>query len=362
MITLTLPLLLATASPSATTGTGDCIRFDTAPAGATVAIERGVRRSATAPAVFCDLRTGQSWRLSVSLPGWETRRARVRLGADGRLRVAGRRLALAARSLVLPGWGLAAAGERAAATLAFASTAAAGLDAVAAVADWRTERERRDAAAARLAASTVDDPALRDEVSRRTLEADAYRDRAIGALALAGWWHLGGIVTAGYRGSPPRVTPLEGGGYRLAVPRRSGRRAAVLSALWPGAGQFYGGHPERGALIQSAFVAAGMGAMDAWLRFRLRDIASDAAIAALDETGDPQADAIARARARRLWDDRQRMRRRTIAWTSAAAVVWLVGVIDAALSQKGGETPARFGVETSWRGGTLYQGIRVSLP
>ncbi len=360
MIAFAVSLLLAAQAP-ADTGSIDCVRIDASPPGATVALERGVRRSALAPAVFCDLRVGSTWRLSVSHPGWETRSARVRLDASGRLHVRGDRLSRLARALVVPGWGLAAAGDPAAAGMTFVSTLVTGLDAVGVLDDWEAEKRRRDAAAAVLeppGAGAADYA----EASRRVLTADAYRDRALGGLALAGWWHLGGVVTAVYRSQPPRVERLEGGGYRASVPRRSGLRAALQSALWPGAGQFYRGHPERGVVLQGAFVAAGIGAMDTWLRFRLRDIEYDAAREDIPDTGDPAVVEAARARARRLWDDRERMRRRTLAWTGAAAAVWLASVVDAALSDSGSSLPARFAVETTWRGGTLYQGIRVALP
>jgi len=247
--------------------------------------------------------------------------------------------------------------------MAFVNTAFTGLETYQAWNAWEDAKDRRDARG-QAALDAFGTASQADALTRFHLEAhksDLYRDRFYALSALSGWMYLGNVIETFYRALPPASTRQEDGTYLLRTPRKSGVRAVAQSALWPGSGQYYRGHIPRGFFFQTAFTTTALFTIDRWLLYRLRAADYDNALADFrNATTAADRDRLG-ATARRMWDGRESLRRQFLGWAGVSGGVWLLNVIDAAGSSSSDRMPGRFAVDTSVRGSTVYQGIRVKF-
>ncbi len=127
-----------------------------------------------------------------------------------------------------------------------------------------------------------------DEFDARAEFSDDNRLRKIWLAYIGGLW-VGSAIDSWLLTPHATVWPQGEAGYQLSLPSRSGRSAALRSALIPGAGQRSVGRDSRANFFLTSFLtttAATLVAQDAYLSAR-RDVASaarrrDAAITAED--------------------------------------------------------------------------------
>lgn len=335
--------------------------MDTVPPRATVTLDRGLLASAIAPGIYCGLEPGSTYRVSAWMPNYEGRSFKVTIRPNGeRTGISGMRSAYLSRALV-PGWGLGALGYKGSAAYAVGSVAISGLSALQRYKHWSAEKDARDVYVELLDfADTQEQVAeLQKRIDLHQRNVDVHEENMIYAAAFAGWWYLGSIVETGYLASPPRAKALDAENVEVRLIRRSGWRAGILSFFFPGTGQRYNGNYGRALLLQGGFLVTGLFALDRKLLYDLRKVDYD--LAYQDFLDAPTEDDRLRAQliARLKWEGMEKRRKEMVGWAIASGAVWLINVVDAAVSGGKEAWPNRFDMETSYRAGTVRTGFRV---
>jgi hypothetical protein len=353
-------VLAAAVVPGARAQSG-CLRMDTVPPRATVTLHRGLLASAAAPGVYCGLDAGTAYRVVAWMPNYEGRAFKVTVRPNGeRAGISGIRTGYVSRALV-PGWGLGALGYKGSAVYAIGSISVGGLNVLQDYLDWDAEKQTRDLLVALLDfADTQEQVAyLQKQIDLRQRNVEAYEENLIYTAAFTGWWYLGSIVETWYLASPPRTRALDAENIEVRLIRRSGWRAGALSFLFPGTGQRYNGSYTKALLVQGGFLVTGLLALDRKLLYDLRKVDYDLAYQEFLEAPTEEERLRAQLTAAVRWDSMEEKRRQMVGWAIASGSIWLINVIDAAVSGGKEEWPNRFDVETSYRAGVARTGLRV---
>lgn len=342
----------------------DCVRIDSDPPQASLTLKLSSYQSRVAPATYCSLQKGVTYRLTVSAKNHETRTLKLSLNNKGEPRFKGMRTSHFLRSLVLPGWGQASLGYGGRTTTTVVNLLATGLTTYQRWQQWETAQSNRDLYQELLGIATT--PAQEQQVSERLYvsnrNTDAYEEAFLISAAWTGWWYLDNLFEAWYYASPPKVSRGEDGLNTLRTPHVGKGRAFLQSFLWPGEGQLYRGHHSRGVFFQWGTIVCGLFAIDRKLLYDLREIDYEATAAMADTTSDPTQAALLGALAQVKKSDADQLQQEFWIWTGAAAGVWLVNIFDILLSGGAPDYPGRFESDVSWRSGTLYTGLRMRLP
>jgi len=217
------------------------------------------------PLTMCDLRPGESWKLTVNGKGLETRRGYFQLDDSGIPGIRGNRMSTVLRNSVLPGWGSMKAGRKTSGLTDLGLAGLFGCYFMIEEFEYRDMKEEYDELGERLenAVSFDERERLTDAMhsASKALNAqNTHRKRALYATAAVYGYQLLDPILCG---SPPWWDSDAGGSIvRLDLPERSKAKALFYSALWPGRGQLYQGKITRGILFPLMSAAAGVYALD----------------------------------------------------------------------------------------------------
>jgi len=354
-------MVAVVAGPSAAQ---DCVRLDTDPPRATLTLKLTSFESKVAPATYCSLQPGVTYRLTISNKNYETRTLKLVVLADGSARYKGVRTSHLLRSLILPGWGQASMGQVGRTIMTVTNLLATGVSTWRRYEDWNNEETNRDLYVHLLdiAQSPSVQQTLEERAELAARNADAYEEAFLVSAAWTGWWYLANLFDTGYLASPPKVMKGDDGVTTLRTPHRSKSRAVMQSVLWPGMGQLYKGKVTRGVLFQWGTIISGLIAIDKKLLYDLREIDYEMTLAAADTASDATEEALLLTLAEIKKSDVDKLENQFYIWAGTTVGLWLINIIDAALGGNAPDYPGRFETDLSWRSGTLYTGFKVQIP
>jgi hypothetical protein len=349
-----------------TPGTGhaeECVTFKAIPATASISVESSVVTSSRSPMTFCNVIPGQEYYLNLFSPGYENRKMRFSLSANGgELMFSNDRKPFVVRSLIVPGWGLYAAGHRTRGVWTFALSLVFGYDFVTTYLDYDDARDRASQlkTQARLAPTVPEAEYLLSQAVVTSKQADALEEHVIGTALLAGWIYAGNVVETHLLTSPPKVRSLQGSTVELETPWKSNSRALWRSVFFPGLGQNYLGSYFKGTIFQLGFITSAFLALEAKLNYDEATNAYELALLDLDRAQTVPEIEAALDNVSRTSDKRRDEESKRDVMYIVTGTVWLLNVIDAGFSRKGAE-PRRAVLETSYRNSTLWTGMNLSF-
>jgi hypothetical protein len=318
------------AALSCQAGAQSCLHFSGDSHDLLVQLRRGVVMSGTVPLTICELEPGLTYNLTVRGRGYEVRQGYLSLDEKGIAAVRGNRLGTFARNL-LPGWGSIHAGRKNAGFTDLASIVLAGM------LTWREQNEyqhienRYTILMEQLeAADNVEEKQniriQANQASRDLNVQNANRKRYLGYTAFMYAFQL---IDPWIVGNPPKTRVTAGGSVvEITGSGSSTAKAAILSLLRPGRGQFYQGKSSRGIFFSLASTAGVLAVLDYLNKY---DQAVDAYELNLEyfdlaETvGDKE---YLSSRSSEYWTDVEKTRKwRNISY-GVLAGIWAAGVID----------------------------------
>jgi len=312
--------------------------------------------SGTMPVTFCEMRRGDTFRMTVDGSGIERRIGTFEIGPAGRASVHGRRLGAAARNALLPGMGSCYTEQRAAGWMDRFSLAASLYLLYLEDREFRHLENRHTTLLDRFADTEILETKkiLEKAAFEAALDANVqnkHRKRlALFSAALYGMQVIDPFLL-----SPPPRSRVESGGtiIKTETVRSSTPKALILSLLHPGRGQFYQGKTVRGMLFSALTVASGLTALEYHNRY--------------DEEANRYEILIGRYETAESSDEKERLRQAAdIQWDGVedakidrntayiiTAGLWGWSVIDTLWRDDGGEGESRYSFEWSPLSGAI---------
>ena len=356
--------LLGTAGIFTQAAAQECVRIASIPEHITITLKGPATLSAGSPGVFCSLEPGQEYLLSIGKTGYETRVLGATLNLDNqRIEFSSKRMGKLCRSLVLPGWGQYAGGEKLRAAETFLGSAGLGWFWYYTYRKYIDERDHYYsfaglAADVEFESQKIKYTELAGITSRLT---NANRSYMVEATALCGWMYAGNLVETFFLSAPPKVKAHDGFSATLETPRISKTRAVMKSIFFPGMGQKYLGKPFKGFFLQAVFTTAAVLTIKARREYNIANIHYELAAEAVE-----QAETQHRAdRARRdlsiALDDRRDEEKKRNAYYIILGSLWTLNVLDAFFSTEDVSCGVLIDLETSYNSSGFQTGIRIGF-
>jgi hypothetical protein len=349
--------IMALAAPGAARATADspCVRIIGSEPGALVTIAHGYTLGGVVPVSLCGLEPGISYRLTLAGPGFERRLGSFSIDA-GAARVKGIRLSLAARNIVLPGWGSASAGRAGAAACDDIGIAASLGFLLREEMKYRDRRDQLDALNEALSRTGIwtERERLQIEIHEASREVNIQNDRCVRLAALAGALYAWQVIEPLFMDGPPKsLGNAARGEITLRATMRSRPKAFVYSLVRPGRGQFYQGKTVRGVFFSTMALAAGLVALDYQTKYEYAADDYEVCVERFDAADIISEKRRIRSEALRLWDDAERAKNRRDASLIALGAVWGWNVIDTFIPGGRRGSDAKYSLDLDARGAYL---------
>jgi hypothetical protein len=306
-----------------------CILFTSDSPGLLVQLRRGALLSSTVPVTLCSLEPGAAYKLAVRGHGYELRRGVLEIDGSGIPSVKGNRMGTFARNIV-PGWGSIAAERKVAGLTDLGGVIAGG------VLFWYEEMEYRHLenrltvleSQLENAYYIEDRQKIRIAANKASRELNVQNKHRTRILACTGYIYAFQLIDPWLVGNPPRSAVGADGSVRLAGSGMSTVKAAILSLLRPGRGQFYQGKRTRGGIFSAASTAAAFVSLEYLNRYDKAVDLYDLQIEYFNAAGTVDEKEAVSRRIDTYWSDVEKTRRwRNISFGILAGV-WAAGVID----------------------------------
>jgi len=318
------------ASISGQAGAQSCLHFSGDSRDLLVQLRSGVVMSGTVPLTICELEPGLTYNLTVRGRGFEVRQGYLILDENGAASVKGNRLGTFARNIV-PGWGSINAGRKHAGGTDLASIVMGGL------VTWREQNEyqhienRYTILMEQLeAADNVEDEQIiriqANQASRDLNVQNTHRKRCLGYTA---YMYAFQLIDPWIVGNPPKTRVTAGGSVvEITGSESSTAKAAILSLLRPGRGQFYQGKSSRGVFFSLASTAGVLVALDYLNMYEQAVDAYELNLVYYDQADTVEDKEYLSGRSSEYWADVDKTRGwRNISY-GVLAGIWTLGVID----------------------------------
>ncbi len=234
-----------------------CIHFAGDSRDLMVQLRSGMILSGTVPLTLCSLEPGITYDLTVRGYGLEVRTGYLSIDESGAVSIRGNRMGTFARNLV-PGWGSIDVGRENAGWSDMVDIAVGGAISYRELREYQHIENRYSILMEQLkAADTVEDrQKIRIDANRASRDLNvqnAHRKRIIGYTAFMYAFQL---IDPWLVGNPPKTAAGTGGSVvELRGTGSSTVKAALLSLVRPGRGQFYQGKKTRGVIYSLATTA-----------------------------------------------------------------------------------------------------------
>ena len=332
MLTVTLVAIFgqASAQDSTTTGVSACLHFSGGSGDLLVQLRSGALLSGTVPLTICGLEPGITYDFTVKGRGFEVRTGYLSLDENGKASVRGNRLGTFTRNII-PGWGSIHVGRKHAGWSDLVDITLMGM------VTWREQNEyqhienRYTNLMSQLeAADNIEDKQSiqidANKASRDLNVQNAHRKRCLGVTA-----YLYAIQLIDHRivGNPPGTRITAGGSVvEISGAGSSTVKAALLSLLRPGRGQFYQGKKSRGVIFSIATTAGVIVALENLNRYEEAVNAYEINLEYFYEADSVEDKEYFSSRSSEYWADVDKTRRwRDISY-GVLAGIWEMGVID----------------------------------
>ena len=307
-----------------------CIHFYSDSQDILVELQRGIVLSGTAPLTLCILEPGLTYDMTVRGRGFEIRRGYLSLDVDGVPSVSGNRLGTFARN-ILPGWGSIHVGRKDAGWSDLISITLAGMVTLREQKEYQHIENRYTILMEQLkAADNVEDrQKIRIDAHKAARDLNvqnAHRKRCLGYTA---YMYAFQLIDPWIVGNPPKTRVTAGGSVvEISGAGSSTPKAALLSLLRPGRGQFYQGKRSRGIFYSLASTAGVLVALDYLNTYEEAVNAYEISLEYFNEAETIDEKEYFRGRSAEYWADVDKTRRwRNISY-GVLAGIWAVGVID----------------------------------
>jgi hypothetical protein len=236
-------ILFAVISPSMLFGQDSlCVHLNSLHRGVHLELVDDYSINGVLPLTICDLRPGDSWRLSLGGLGLENRTGSLCVDRTGQVSIRSSRTSTFIRNLLLPGWGNIRSGRKGSGWTGMGTTICAAYYYLAEEAEYRDMKDRFDILNREYEeADTYDERTrINEELyssSRAVNVQNRHRKRSLFLVSAVYGAQL--LLDPILLGSPS--CELDAGGTILTVDTspRSRAKAFIYSTIWPGKGQFY---------------------------------------------------------------------------------------------------------------------------
>ncbi len=354
---LSIAAILASIAPGAAEGKSDtlCVRISGSDPGARIALVHRYRLSGALPVSFCGLEAGVRYRMIFEGAGFERRVGAFSIDG-GAARVQGIQARLAARNIVLPGWGSASAGRGPAALSDDIGMAASLGLLLHEEMEYRDRRNRLDALneAFSRADTWADRERLQTEAHGASREVNIQNDLRLRLAILSGALYAWQVIEPFFMDSAPKSLGDQAKGeIALRGTRQSRPKAFIYSLLRPGRGQFYQGKTARGVFFSAATLAAGLVALDYQTGYEYAADDYELGVERFDAAEGVSEKERLRNEAGRLWSDVGRAKDRRDASLIALAALWGWNVIDTFIPGERQGPGAKYSFDLDARGASI---------
>ncbi len=311
-------------------GAQSCLHFSGDSGDLLVQLSKGVMMSGTVPLTICELEPGLTYHLTVRGRGYEVRRGYLSLDDNGVASVRGNRLGTFARNIV-PGWGSIHVGRKHAGWTDLASIVMAGLVTLREQHEYQHIENRYTNLMEQLdAADNIEDKESividANQASRDLNVQNTHRKRC---LAYTGYMYAFQLIDPWIVGNPPRTTVTAGGSVvEITGSGASTAKAAILSLLRPGRGQFYQGKSSRGVLFSLASTVSALVALDYLNTYDQAVDAYELNLEYFDNADTVEDKEYYQSRSSEYWADVDKTRGWRNVSFGVLAGIWALGVID----------------------------------
>ena len=344
-------------APRAAEGNSDslCVRISGSEPGARITLAHRYALSGILPASFCSLEPGVRYRLILDGAGFERR-----IGAfsieGGAPRVSGIQALMAAKNIVLPGWGSASAGRVPVALTDDIGMAASLGWLLYEELEYRDQRDRFDALKESFsrAETSMDQVRLQVALHEASREVNIQNDRRLRLAILSGALYAWQIIEPFFIDNPPKS--LDGrtkGEITLRGTRQSRPKAFIYSLVRPGRGQFYQGKSVRGVFFSAATLAVGLVALEYQTEYEYAADDYELCVERFDAADVVSEKERIRDEAVRLWSDVEREKDRRDASLIVLAALWGWNVIDTFFPAEQHEPGAKYSFDLDARGASI---------
>jgi len=316
-----------------TAGAGDslCLHFSGDSRDLLVQLQRGMVMSGTVPLTICGLEPGATYSMTVRGRGFEIRKGYLSFDRNGVASVRGNRLGTFARNII-PGWGSIRAERKDAGWSDIISIAFAGMVTLREQNEYQHIENRHDILMGQLeAADNVEErKKIRTDANKALRDLNVQNQYRRLCLGYTAYMYAFQLIDPWIVGNPPRTRVTAGGSVvEIRGSGSSAAKAALLSLLRPGRGQFYQGKKTRGILFTIVSTAGVMIALDYKDLYEQAADAYELNLEYFDNADNIDDEEYYRERSREYWADVEKTRRwRNISY-GVVAGIWAAGVIDA---------------------------------
>jgi hypothetical protein len=329
-ITLTSPAGRAAAQDTGGARDALCLHFSGDSPGLLVQLRHGSLLSGTVPLTLCGLESGVTYDLRVRGTGYEVRQGYLSIDGEGNVSIRGNRLGTFARNIV-PGWGSVHVGRKHTGLSDLADIVMMGLVTLRENNEYQHIENRYTNLMDMLEAADNAEDRQRiridaNKASRDLNVQNAHRKRCLGYTA---WMYGFQLIDPWLVGNPPKTRVTAGGSViEVTGAGSSTFKAAFLSLLRPGRGQFYQHKSSRGILYSVATTVGVIVALENLNRYEEAVNAYETNLDYYYMAETPEDREYYSERSSAYWTDVEKTQRwRNISY-GVLAGVWAAGVID----------------------------------
>jgi hypothetical protein len=354
-------LVVAMAPPA---GAQRCLHVESDPLEATLTVRGGAGETRVAPADFCSLQPGLTYRLTVSRGGYERRTLKFSFrDYEQQCKFSGIWRSEVPRSMILPGWGQKRLGESGRMVETILFLVVDGLKVYQVWKHYDHLRDQYDIVTGLAEHATTQDQleTLGRTSQKLAMDANAYREATILTAALGGWVYVRNVLETYLLAAPPKAISTDGSDFKVVTPRRSRKRAALRSFFFPGLGQRYQGNTGRAFVFRSGVFVLALYVIDRKLRYDLAKVEYDMAVAEFENAKTVEEKKSLVQNIARLGAEVDKREDSFHAFVIATGCLWAANVLEAIAAGSQEEKSDRFELTTSYSNSTVWSGIRINF-
>jgi hypothetical protein len=329
---ISIAAIMASIAPCAAEAKSDslCVRISGSEPGVFITLSRGYSMTGALPVSFCELEREATYRLILDGVGFERRIGSFSI-VGGRPRVGGVQGGVAAKNMVLPGWGSVSAGRVPAAVTDDIGIAASLGWLLYEELEYDYMRERYDELTERYwsAETWAERARLQNSIYADSRLLNIQNDQCTRLAVLAGALYAWQVIEPLFLDRPPKTLgAATAGELTLRGAHTSRAKAFILSTIRPGRGQFYQGKTGRGAFFSLATFAMGFVALEYQTEYEFAVSDYEVCVERFYATNDVSEQEKLKSDAGRYWDHVEHEKGRRGAAFIVLAGLWGWNMID----------------------------------
>jgi hypothetical protein len=308
-----------------------CVHFTSQERSENIQLKSDYILSGKVPVTFCKLNPHYNYGLLIYGDAMESWQGKLKFDSGGNPRVCGIRMAKTWRNLIIPGWGSVYEKQTTRGWIEGLSFVSSLYFFLSEDNEYRDLKDDYNSIAEEYKNSdSVDERRKLSEIAERVArEANAQNDHRKNLLWLTTALYAYQLFDTWLLSSPPQ-TDIDAGGnvVRFSSQRLSTWKAAMLSFIKPGSGQYYQGKVTRGALCTILSTAAGIVALEYYHRYNVESEHYQLLNEQFNDSGSIQEKSILIDRASKQWEVVEEKRRNRNISYCVLAGIWCYSIVD----------------------------------